>query len=100
MDSGQGKLYYALETGEFRNEELAPMIHALCHKKEELQQAKAEADEMLRCQAINIAAHKIVQDYASDLRELLAKSSISEQRSFLKSFVERIEGGFRSQDVL
>ena len=34
---------------------------------------------------------QVVQDYADDLRSLLAKSSITEQRSFLKSFVERIE---------
>jgi len=33
----------------------------------------------------------VVQHYTSDLRNLLAKSSITEQRSFLKSFVEKIE---------
>ena len=33
----------------------------------------------------------VVQHYTSDPRNLLVKSSITEQRSFLKSFVERIE---------
>ena len=33
----------------------------------------------------------VVQHYTSDLRNLLVKSSITEQRSFLKSFVEKIE---------
>ena len=32
-----------------------------------------------------------MRDYAIDLRNLLTKSSITEQRSFLKSFVERID---------
>ena len=54
---------------------------------------QGQADDMLRCKDMGIADNKIVQDYASDLRNLLAKSSISEQRSFLKSFVERIEVG-------
>ncbi len=33
----------------------------------------------------------VVQHYTNDLRNLLAKSSVTEQRSFLKSFVEKIE---------
>ena len=34
---------------------------------------------------------EIVRFYADDLRNLLVKSCITEQRSFLKSFVERID---------
>ena len=37
-----------------------------------------------------MADPQVVPDYADDLRSLLAKSSITEQRSFLKSFMERI----------
>ncbi len=33
----------------------------------------------------------VVQHYTSDLRNLLVKSPITEQRGFLKSFVEKIE---------
>jgi hypothetical protein len=35
----------------------------------------------------------VVRDYVDDLRGLLERSSIIEQRSFLKSFVDRIEVG-------
>lgn len=48
VDSRLGKLYDALETGEFKSGELAPRIKALFAKKEELQQVKAEAEEALR----------------------------------------------------
>ncbi len=48
VDSRLGKLYDALETGEFKGGELAPRIQALFQKKEELQQAKADAEEALR----------------------------------------------------
>ncbi len=91
VDSRLGKLYDALETGEFESGQLAPRIQALFQKKEELQQAKAEAEEALRCEAVEIADPQVVRDYANDLRGLLERSSIIEQRSFLKSFVERIE---------
>ena len=54
-------------------------------------QAKTEVEEILRYENMDMADPQVVQDYANDLRSLLAKSSITEQRSFLKSFVERIE---------
>ena len=91
IDNRLGKLYDALETGEFNSGELTPRIQGLFQKKEQLQQAKAEAEEALRFKAVDIADSQVVWEYANDLRSLLAGSSITEQRSFLKSFVERIE---------
>ena len=91
IDSRLGKLYDALETGEFKRGELSPRIKDLSRKKEELQQAKAKAEEMLRYKTLDIADPQLVRDYASDLRNLLATSPITEERSFLKSFIERIE---------
>ena len=38
-----------------------------------------------------MADTQVVKDYADDLRSLLTKSSITEQRNFFKSFVERID---------
>jgi len=91
MDSRLCKLYDAIETGEFKGGELAPRLRALSQKKEELLQAKTEVEEILRYESVDMADPQVVKDYADDLRNLLAKSSITEQRSFLKSFVERIE---------
>ncbi len=54
-------------------------------------QTKTEVEEILRYENVDMADPQVVQEYADDLRSLLAKSSITEQRSFLKSFVERIE---------
>jgi len=58
-----------------------------------LQQAKAEVEEKLSCDVMEMADPQVVRDYATDLGNLLIRSSITEQRSFLKSFVERIEAG-------
>ena len=52
---------------------------------------KTEIEEILHYENVDMADSQVVHEYADDLRSLLAKSSITEQRSFLKSFVERIE---------
>jgi hypothetical protein len=93
VDSRLGKLYDALETGEFKGGELAPRIKALFQKKEELQQAKAEAEEALQYRTIQLADPQVVRAYVQDLRGLLEESGIVEKKAFLKSFVERIEVG-------
>ncbi len=91
VESRLGKLYDALETGKFKSGELAPRIRTLTQKKEELQHAKADIEERLRHEILDTVDLHVVQQYTNDLRNLLAKSSITEQRSFLKSFVEKIE---------
>lgn len=91
VDSRLGKLYDALETGEFNSGELAPRIQTLFEKKEQLQQAKADVEEILNINKVDVTDPQIVRHYASDLRNLLAESCITEQRSFIKSFVERID---------
>ena len=93
VDSRLGKLYDALETGEYKGGELASRIQALFQKKAGLQQAKAETEEAMRYQAVEIVDPLVVRNYVDDLRSLLERSSIIEQRSFLKSFVDRIEAG-------
>jgi len=91
VESRLGKLYDALETREFKTSDLAPRIRALVQKKEELQQAKADTKERLRHEILDTIDLNVVQRYTNDLRSLLAESCITEQRSFLKSFVERID---------
>ncbi len=93
VESRLGKLYDALETGEFKTSDLAPKIRALMQKKEEMQHAKADIEERLRHEILDTIDLNVVQHYTSDLRSLQVKSSITEQRSFLKSFVEKIEAG-------
>ncbi len=79
------------ETGEFKGGELAPRIKTLFEKKEELQQAKLEAEEALKYHTVELASRAVVSEYVQDLRALLEESSIVSQKVFLRSFVERIE---------
>ncbi len=85
------KLYDALETGEFKGGELAPRIKALFDKKEELQKAKLEAEEALSNRAIELASAIVVQKSMLSLRTMLEEGDIIKQKTFLRSFIKRID---------
>ncbi len=91
VDSRLGKLYDALETGEFKGGEISPRIKVLFLKKEDLLGARALAEEALRCQTAELVNPGIVKGYVEDLKQLLDQSELVEKRSFLKSFIESIE---------
>ncbi len=55
--------------------------------------AKYDAEETLRRKTVNIVDPQVMRHYVDDLRDLLARSSTTEQKSFLKSFLERSEVG-------
>jgi len=48
---------------------------------------------VLRYKTVDMADPEVVRDYVNDMRNLLTNSSNTEQRTFLKSFVEKIEVG-------
>ena len=52
---------------------------------------KADIQERLRHEILDTVDLNVVRHYTGDLRNLLVKSPIIEQRSFIKSFVEKIE---------
>jgi hypothetical protein len=56
-----------------------------------MQQAKVEAEEVLKYHTVELANRAVVSDYVKDLRALLEESSIIPQKAFLRSFVDRIE---------
>ncbi len=93
VDSRLGKLYDALETGEFNGGELAPRIKSLLGKREDLLQAKSKAEAALQHRTMQLADPNVVQAYVRDLKGLLENSGIAAQKAFLKSFVEAIEVG-------
>ena len=57
----------------------------------QLWQAKADVEEALSFNNADVTDPQLVRCYTDDLRSLLTESCITEQRSFLKSFVERID---------
>jgi hypothetical protein len=91
VENRLAKLYEALETGQFKGGELAPRIKGLFEKKEEVRRARAEAEQALRSGTIDIVGPTAVREYVDSLRELLEESSIISKKTFLRSFVNRVE---------
>ena len=85
------KLYSALETGKLEVEDLAPRIKELREQIEELEAKRLELVESIRDTKVELLEAPVVKAYVEDLRALLGKGSIVEQKSFLRSFVKRIE---------
>jgi hypothetical protein len=73
---------------------------ALFQKKEDLLQARTEAEEALRSQAIELSDPSVVRAYVEDLKQLLEEFGVVEQKAFLESFVERIEVGESETKVI
>ena len=85
------KLYDALETGKLGMDDLAPRIKELRTRQDELHKARLQLEaEMVAHGATHVDA-EIVKSYAEDLKSLLEEADITESKSFLRSFIKRIE---------
>lgn len=85
------KLYSALETGKLDVEDLAPRIKELRGQIDELEEKRLELVESIRDTKVELLEASVVKAYVEDMEALLSKGSIVEQKSFLRSFVKRIE---------
>jgi len=87
----RGKLYNALETGKLDIEYLAPRIKELKDQIDFLKERRMEIIENIKTSKIETLKSSEVKEYVSDLKNLLSNGTIIEQKSFIKSFVKRIE---------
>ena len=87
------KLYDALETGAVEGSQLAPRITSLIEKKRDLEISRSETEENLRHQALEVADPKVIFSYVKHLKEVLDKSSLDDQKAFIRSFVNGVEVG-------
>jgi site-specific DNA recombinase len=85
------KLYDALETGKLEVEDLAPRIKELKAQTDDLEEKRVNLIESIREAKVDLLEASVVRAYVDDLKGLLSKASIVEQKSFLRSFVKRIE---------
>lgn len=85
------RLYDALETGKLRLEDLAPRIQQLRHRQEQLQARKWELETLLSDRRVELASLETVTRYVEDLRNLLGQSSLTERKSFVRSFIKEVK---------
>ena len=85
------RLYDALETGKVDIEDLAPRIKELRFKQEQLQNRKYELECHLSDSKVEPADLKRVMAYVDNFRNTLDIGTLSERKSFIRSFVRSIK---------
>ena len=86
-----GRLYDAIETGKVELNDLAPRIQALRHQEDQLEASWLDSEEALTQRRIKLADAEVVRSYVDNLRDVLSKSPLTEQKAFIRSFVKEIK---------
>ncbi|MBA7701386.1 hypothetical protein ES703_110122 [subsurface metagenome] len=85
------RLYDALETGTLSLEALAPRIQTLRQRQEQLQTTRWELEQILSDRRVELADIYAMTQQVEDLRNQLCLSSITEKKSFIKSFIKGVK---------
>ena len=84
-------MYSALETGKVDIEDLAPRIKELRNQQKELEDKRNELLDRMNDKTPKLLDLDTIKDYVSSLKNLFSGSSFMEQKSFLRSFINRID---------
>jgi len=84
------KYYTAFEKGTLSDDDAAPRIRHLRAEQTTLQKVKEDALVKLEDMEPRELDTEQVLDYVKDLRALLSKGTLTEQKGFLRSFIRRI----------
>ncbi len=84
------RLYDALETGKIGVDDLAPRISELRGREADLEKSRLKAEKEIDKEGVELVNVDAVKRRARDLRQLLVDSSLTERKSFLRSFVREI----------
>ncbi len=90
VNSRLERLYDALETGTLQLADLAPRIKELRQRQEQLQMSRQELEMLLSDRRVELADMETVTRYVADLHNLLNDSTLTEKKSFIKSFVSEV----------
>ena len=85
------KLYAALESGKVDIDDLAPRLKELRTQQRQLQGKRGELQDRISYDTTPVTDLAAITEYVSDLRGLLGSASFTEQKAFLRSFVQRVE---------
>ena len=90
-------LYSALESGKVDVDDLAPRLKELRVTQIEQEDKRAEVLEELDGTSDNLIAPLVMDHYVEDLRSVLESASFMKCKSFLRTFIRRID--FDKQQV-
>jgi site-specific DNA recombinase len=84
------RLYDCLETGKIDTDDISPRIKGIKGEISDLEAQRVEAERQMEVLTAGIIDESEVKAQARDLRNLLSKGSIIEQKSFLKTFIQKV----------
>jgi hypothetical protein len=85
------RLYDALETGKLGLDELAGRIKEFKSRQDEMNTTRVQIEADMVVRNVELVDLKMVETYAQDLKVLLQEADFTERKSFLRSFIKRIE---------
>ena len=85
------RLYDALETGKLGLDDLAGRIKELKSRQDELNAIRVQIEADMVVRSVKLVDLEMVKTYAQDLKVLLQEADFIERKSFLRSFIKRIE---------
>ena len=89
--SGLSKLYDALETGKLSLDDLAPRIRELQERIDELSKARIQVEADMAVEKAERLDISTIKHYVKDLKTLLEEADITRRKSFLRSFIQKID---------
>ena len=97
VEQGLAHLYAALESGKVDIDDLAPRLKELRARQRELSGKKDEALDEMNQTGDTFFDSLVMEDYLGDLRRVLQSASFLECKTFLGTFIRRID--FNRQQV-
>jgi len=91
VDRRLERLYDAIETGQIKLADLAPRIQQLRQRQEQLQSTRMELEIQLSDRRVELADIETVTSYVKDLHNVLNESSLTEKKSFVRSFIKEVK---------
>ena len=85
------RLYDAIETGKIDLDDLVDRIRELRHQQEQLHARRIEIESQLSDRKVELIDLDTMTGYINEMQEILANSSLTERRAFIRSFVQEIK---------
>jgi site-specific DNA recombinase len=84
------RLYDAIETGKLNLDDVVARIRDLRQRQEQLQAKRIEIESQMSDRKVELADFETVSCYVADLHNLLKEGSLTERRTFIRSFIQEI----------
>ncbi|HOD16755.1 MAG TPA: hypothetical protein PKI31_18710, partial [Spirochaetota bacterium] len=92
-------IYEAIESGKLEIDNINHRLKQLKDDREELEKGKRALEYKMHNTEIQQIDFNTVKRYVKKLRPLLSKGTIAERRSFISSFVERINVNYPEIEI-